>query len=125
FLKKILKGGVIGQPTSFYHVANGGLPQPWPDQQGDSWWLHADQAPGGAWIDHAIYAVDQVRWNLEQEVESVTGFIANRRHKNLALEDYGVAALRLGNGFTDVIEDTCMADIGTRFDRYIRIQGSL
>ncbi len=125
FLKRILRDGVIGQPISFYHVAHGGLPQPWPDQQGDSWWLDPEKAPGGAWIDHAIYAVDQVRWIMEWEVESVSATMANKRHTDLALEDYGLAWLRLTNGFTAVLEDTWTADVGTRFDRYIGTEGSL
>jgi len=124
-LKQLLKDGVIGEPISFYHVAHGGLPQPWPGQTGDSWWLDPNKVPGGAWIDHAIYAVDQVRWNLEREVESVSATLANRRHKHLAVEDYGLAWMRLTNGFTALMEDTWTADAGTRFDRYIGTDGNL
>lgn len=125
YLKKLLSDGVIGQPISFFHVAHGGLPQPWPEQQGDSWWLDAEQVPGGAWIDHAIYAVDQARWYFEQEVESVSANMANRKHKDLALEDYGLAWMRLTNGLTTILEDTWTAEIGTRFDRFIGTEGSL
>ena len=125
FLKKVIRDGIIGEPISFYHVAHGGLPQPWPEQQGDSWWLHPDKVPGGAWLDHAIYAIDQVRWTLEQEVQTVSGVMDNRRHKELQLEDWGMAWLRFGNGFSAVMEDTWTADSGTHFNRYIGTEGSL
>lgn len=125
FLKKILRDGIIGAPISFYHVAHGGLPQPWQGQQGDSWWLDGSKVPGGAWIDHAIYAVDQIRWTLEKEVESVSATLGNRRHTELAVEDWGIAWMRLTNGFTAVMEDAWTADIGTRFDRWIGTEGGL
>jgi predicted dehydrogenase len=125
FLKQVIRDGIIGEAISFYHVAHGGLPQPWPEQQGDSWWLHPDKAPGGAWLDHAIYAVDQVRWTLESEVEWVSATMANRRHKDLDLEDWGVAWMRFENGFSAVMEDTWTADSGTHFNRYIGTEGSL
>jgi predicted dehydrogenase len=124
-LKQIIRDGIIGEPMSFFQVAHGGLPQPWPEQQGDSWWLHPDKVPGGAWLDHAIYAVDQMRWTLEQEVRTVSGIIDNRRHKDLQLEDWGVAWLRLENGFSAVMEDTWTADSGTHVSRYIGTEGSL
>ncbi len=125
YLKKILSDGIIGDPISFYHVAHGGLAQPWPGQVGDSWWCHPEKVPGGAWIDHAIYAVDQIRWMFDREVESVSGAIGNRRHKQLQVEDWGLASVRLENGFTAVMEDTWTADSGTHFNRYIGTNGSL
>src|SRR5207249_11220633 len=64
-------------------------------------------------------------WTLEQEVESVSATLANRRYMDLALEDWGIAWMRLTNGFTAVMEDTWTADSGTRFDRWIDTDGSL
>jgi len=94
-------------------------------QTGDSWWLDPALVPGGAWIDHAIYPIDQIRWILEREVESVGGIISNRRHKELAMEDHGIATVRMDSRFTASIEDAWTADIGTRFDRWIGTEGSL
>ncbi len=125
YLKRIIRDGVIGSPISFYHVAHGGLPQPWAGQTGDSWWLDPQKVPGGAWLDHAIYAVDQLRWTLESEVKRVSATMSNRRRTELRMEDHGVAWLALDRGFTSVIEDAWTADIGTRFDRWIGTEGSL
>jgi len=125
FLKQLIADGSIGQPVTFYHVAHGGLPRPWPDATGHSWWLDPSRVPGGAWIDHAIYAVDQARWILDQEVVSVSAAMATRRHTHLALEDWGVAWLTLSGGAAAVLEDTWTADSGTRFDRWIGTGGSI
>ena len=117
FLRQLVQEGAVGQPVTYHQVAHGGLPQPWPGRQGPSWWLDAERVPGGAWLDHAIYAVDLARWVFDGEIDHATGFIENRVHKNLALEDYGVALLRLaprsgGANVTLLFEDTWTAGQG-------------
>ncbi len=116
-LRELIQSGAIGQPMAFYQMGHGGLPQPWPQQQGDSWWLHAENAPGGAWIDHAIYAVDLARFVFGGEIDYAAGIIENRVHKNLSLEDYGASLMRLapaggGPGVSLIFEDTWTAEPG-------------
>ena len=116
-LRQLVREGAIGQPVTYHQVAHGGLPQPWPGRQGDSWWLDAERVPGGAWLDHAIYAVDLARWVFDGEIDHATGLIENRIPQNLALEDYGVALLRLaprggGANVTLLFEDTWTAGPG-------------
>ena len=94
-LRELLRGGAVGQPLSYHQVGHGGLPQPWPKQTGPSWWTDAARVPGGAWIDHALYAVDLARFVFDGEVDRAFGIIENRVHRDLAVEDYGVALLRL------------------------------
>lgn len=113
-LKELVAGGAIGQPVAFYQVAHGGLPQPWPGRNGSSWWLDGDRVPGGAWIDHAIYAVDQARFAFDGEIDRACGVIENRVHRELSVEDYGAALLRLvprsgGPGVSLIFEDTWTA----------------
>src|SRR5438445_13261239 len=81
FLKYILREGIIGDPISFYHVAHGGLPQPWQGQPGDSRSEERRVGKEGRWLDQAIYAMDKIRWILEKEVEYVSATLPNRRHK--------------------------------------------
>lgn len=116
-LRDLVRRGEIGRPMAFYQLAHGGLPQPWPQTQGDSWWLHPDKAPGGAWIDHAIYAVDQARFVFDGEIDHAAGIVENRVHKDLAVEDYGAAVLRLaprdgGPSVSLIFEDTWTAGPG-------------
>lgn len=116
-LRDLIQRGEIGLPMSYHQVGHGGLPSPWPGQTGDSWWLHKEQVPGGAWIDHAIYAVDLARFVFDGEVTFATGIIENRVHPDLQLEDYGTSLMRLTpNGsapsVTLIFEDTWTAQPG-------------
>jgi predicted dehydrogenase len=116
-LRELIQSGAIGQAMSFYQQGHGGLPQPWPGQIGPSWWLDADQVPGGAWIDHAIYAVDLARFVFAGEIDAAAGIIERRVHENLAVEDYGASLMRLapaggGAGVSLIFEDTWTAAPG-------------
>ena len=117
-LRDLIEQGAIGLPMSYHQIGHGGLPSPWPSQpSGDSWWLHADKVPGGAWIDHAIYAVDLSRFVFGGEVDFATGVIETRVHAHLALEDYGMSLMRLrprggGASVSLVFEDTWTAKNG-------------
>ncbi|MBC8102062.1 MAG: Gfo/Idh/MocA family oxidoreductase [Cytophagales bacterium] len=123
-LRRLLAEGAIGQPITYHQVGHGGLPSPWRGEPsgGDSWWLRAAQVPGGAWLDHAIYAVDLARYAFGGEVDlrTISGLTDRRVHSSLAVEDYGAALMRLTpTGATDgvalapvtlFIEDTWVAD---------------
>jgi predicted dehydrogenase len=119
-LRELIAEGAIGQPVTFHQVGHGGLPSPWPGQPGgaDSWWIRAAQVPGGAWLDHAIYAIDLARYifNGDVELATVSGLKDQHIHKNLGMEDYGAALMRLisqdetGAHVTLFIEDTWAAE---------------
>lgn len=119
-LRALIADGAIGQPVTYHQVGHGGLPSPWPGQPSgaDSWWIRASQVPGGAWLDHAIYAVDLARYIFEGDVDlsTVSGLTDQLIHKSLGMEDYGAALMRLvsrGENAARVtlfIEDTWVAD---------------
>jgi len=108
-VKAALDNGMIGTPLTFHHVMCAGLPRPWRDQIGKSWWTDATQAPWGAWADHAIYTIDMLRALFASEVVEVCGTIANRVYRNLSVEDHGVGLLRFANGVEAIIEDAWTA----------------
>lgn len=116
-LRTLVRSGAIGTPLSFHQVGHGGLPSPWPGKASGapSWWIDPEQVATGAWLDHAIYAIDQARYVFGGEVDHVAGVIGNRLHAELPLEDYGAALMRLQAGtgpVTLVIEDTWSAAPG-------------
>ena len=118
-LRDLVQGGAIGQPMSYHQIGHGGLPSPWPGETGDSWWLHKENAPGGAWIDHAIYAVDMARFVFGGEIDFATGTVENRIYPDLSLEDYGASLMRLRGTFDGnpasvslLFEDTWTAQKG-------------
>ena len=109
-VKAAMTKGVIGKPLVFHHLAWAGLPKPWRDRVGPSWWIDAKLVPWGAWADHAIYTIDMLRALLKSEVVEVHGQIANRVHRKLTVEDWGVGTLRFANGMVAVLEDAWTAD---------------
>ncbi|MES2463500.1 MAG: Gfo/Idh/MocA family oxidoreductase [Armatimonadota bacterium] len=119
-LRELIAEGAIGQPVTYHQVGHGGLPSPWPGQPSgaDSWWIRAGQVPGGAWLDHAIYAIDLARYIFDGEIElaTVSGLTDQLIHKTLGMEDYGAALMRLNSRaegaprVTLFIEDTWAAE---------------
>lgn len=58
---------------------------------------------GGALMNQAIHSVDMLQWYMGP-VESVQAISANRRHKNIEVEDTVVAILRFKNGALGTLE---------------------
>jgi predicted dehydrogenase len=117
-LKRWVDEGRIGQPLRFTQMLHGSLPQAWRGSQATGWWTEPARVPGGAWLDHAIYAVDAARWLLGSEMAQVSGVVANQRYPDMQLEDFGVATFTLANGAVALIEDTWTADRGFGFSRF-------
>ena len=115
--KRWIDEGRIGQPLRFMHTQHSGLPISWPGSSGSGWWTDPARVPGGAWIDHAIYGVDMVRWLFGSEMAQVVGVSGKQRYADLPVEDFGVATYTLSNGAVAVIEDTWTADRGYGFSR--------
>ena len=108
-LQLALEKKLIGTPISYHHTMFSGLPLPWPGKTGKSWWMDPEQVPWGAWADHAIYTIDQLRALFKSEVVEVCGVTGNRVYKNLAVDDHGIGVLRFANGMEAVIEDAWVA----------------
>jgi predicted dehydrogenase len=115
--KQWVDEGRIGRPVRYSHVLNSSLPQAWPGAEESGWWLEPERVPGGAWLDHAIYAVDLARWVFGSEPVSVSGVAAKMRYPELPLEDYGAAVFTFANGAVALVEDTWTADRGYGFHR--------
>lgn len=137
-LRELLQSGAIGNPLSYHHVAHGGLPSPWPGKPGGapSWWLDKNKVPGGAWIDHAIYAVDLARFVFDGEITQAHGIMGRRTHPGLSVEDYGVSLMRLsrkngvGGDVALMFEDTWANESGgggasTNRTQFIGTKGSI
>jgi predicted dehydrogenase len=115
--KRWIDEGRIGQPLRFVHTQHSGLPIAWPGSAGSGWWIDPARVPGGAWIDHAIYGVDMVRWLLGDQPIAVQGICLKQRHTDQPLEDYGLATYTFASGAVAVIEDTWTAERGFGFSR--------
>jgi len=116
-IKSWLDQGRIGRPLRFTQMLHGSLPMAWPGSSETGWWTDPDRVPGGAWLDHAIYAVDSARWLLGSEMTQVCGVSYNQRYAELAVEDFGIATYTMDDGAVALIEDTWTADRGYGFSR--------
>lgn len=114
--KQWIGEGRIGTPISatvIQRATLSGAQMDWPGHRVDrTWWLDPQQAPGGGWIDHAIYQVDFLRWLLDDEVVRVTGVARTLVHASelpKELEDFGVALIEFRKGTVATVEVTWTA----------------
>ena len=116
-VKAWVDSGKMGAVRTITWQSHSGLPRRWHDSSCLGWWVDANQAPGGAWIDHAIYHLDVSCYLLDSDPTDVSGVAGNLRYKDLSLEDYGTASFTFESDCVVNIEDTWIATLpfGTRF----------
>lgn len=111
-LSDLIHTGRIGELRSATFGMHSGVPRGWPGGTDPGWWVDPGRAPGGGWIDHAVYHLDRMQWLFDSDVTEISGAVANIARPDLAVEDYGHAVLRLGSGAVVTIEDTWIAAPG-------------
>ncbi len=97
-VRELVASGRLGDVAFARCSISAGLPRSWPDDSSPGWFVDPARGAGGGWVDHAIYEVDRLRWVLGREVETVTGIVANARHPELTIEDWGSALARFNGG---------------------------
>lgn len=113
-VKAMITAGDLGDVVSGHFTLTSSPPQNWPGAAFDGgWFADPAKAPGGAWIDHAIYKIDRLRWFLGEKVVRVSGRTANLVHKDMGVEDYGHAIVEFESGAIFAIEDTWSAPAGS------------
>lgn len=108
-IKHWIAEGKLGRIITATYNQHAGLPQRWPGEGDSGWFIDPDRAPGGGWIDHAIYHIDMLRWLLDDEVQSVSGRTERLKYPDLAMEDYGTATMQFKSGVIATIEVTWVA----------------
>lgn len=98
--------GLIGEPLNVFFAGRASVPVRWQGDQRLGWWTDPSRTVGGAWVDHAIYQVDFLRYVLGTEFTSVRGFVSNLKYRDLGMEDYGIATFTTERGPVITIEDT-------------------
>ena len=113
-IKGMITSGEIGDVVSGHFTLTSSPPQNWPGAAYDGgWFADPDRTVGGAWIDHAIYKVDRLRWFLGEKIVRVGGRTANLVHQDMQVEDFGHAIVEFESGATFAIEDTWSAPAGS------------
>jgi predicted dehydrogenase len=103
-LKARIDKGAIGEialvhQTSRWSIAEDGLNSGKP-----GWFADPKFVPGGAFIDEGIYWIDLFEWLTESEIVQVEARVANVVHKDIAVEDWGMATFTCANGVIATLE---------------------
>ena len=68
------------------------------------WFADPSRVPGGAFIDEGIYWIDFFRYLAGSEVVAVNAVMRNLVHRDIEVEDWGMATFTLANGVLATLE---------------------
>jgi predicted dehydrogenase len=80
------------------------IAEDWHNSGTPGWFVDPKHVPGGAFVDEAIYEIDYLRWLAGSEVVQVEAVMGNLVHKDLDVEDWGMATLTFANGIIATVE---------------------
>ena len=103
-LKRRLEGGLIGDLVVMHATGRWSIAEDWLRSGRSGWFTDPKQVPGGAFIDEGIYAMEQLRWLAGSEVVQVEAKMGNLVHKDIEVEDWGMATFTFENGVIGTLE---------------------
>jgi len=103
-LKRRLDEGLIGDVVVMHATGRWSIAEDWLSSGKAGWFTDPKQVPGGALIDEGIYAVEQLRWLAGSEVVQVEAKTANLVHKDIEVEDWGMATFTFESGAIGTLE---------------------
>ena len=103
-LKKRIDAGLIGDIVVMHSTGRWSIAEDWWRSGKAGWFADPKQVPGGALIDEGIYGVDQLRWLAGAPVVEVSAKTANLVHKDIGVEDWGMATFTYANGVVATLE---------------------
>ena len=104
WLKQRLDRGEIGDVLLLHQTCRWSIAEDWFRSGRPGWFADPRHVPGGALIDEGIYWMDAFRWLAESEIVQVEAKIANLVHKDIAVEDWGMATFAAANGIIATLE---------------------
>jgi predicted dehydrogenase len=103
-LKDRIDNGDIGDVAVMHQACRWSIAEDAFGSGTPGWFADPRQVPGGALIDEGIYWIDLFRWIAASEVVLVEAKIANLVHKDIAVEDWGMATFTFANGIIATLE---------------------
>jgi predicted dehydrogenase len=103
-LKDRVDAGEIGDVLLMHQTSRWSIAEDWYSSGKPGWFADPNQVPGGAFIDEGIYWIDFFRWLSASEVTEVQARTANLVHKDIAVEDWGMATFTFANGIVATLE---------------------
>lgn len=103
-LKSRIDRGEIGDPIVLHQTCRWSIAEDWFRSGRPGWFVDPQQVPGGAFIDEGIYWLDFFRWLTGSEIVQVEARMANLVHKDIEVEDWGMATVTFANGVIATLE---------------------
>ena len=96
--------GQVGDIILIHQTSRWSIAEDWYQSGTPGWFADPRHVPGGAFIDEGIYWIDFFRWLTRSEVTEVDAKMANLVHKDIAVEDWGLATFTFANGIMATLE---------------------
>ena len=103
-LKARVEAGEFGDLVLIHQASRWSIAEDWFQSGRAGWFTDPAQVPGGAFIDEGIYWIDFFRWLAGSEVVNVEARTDNLVHKDIAVEDWGMATFTFANGIRATLE---------------------
>jgi predicted dehydrogenase len=103
-LKARIDRGEFGDLAVLHQTSRWSIAEDWFESGTPGWFVDPRHVPGGAFIDEGIYWIDLFRWLAGSEIVRVDAKTANLVHKDLAVEDWGMASFTFANGIHATLE---------------------
>lgn len=103
-LKRRVDEGQIGDIVVLHQTSRWSIAEDAYRSGKPGWFVDPRQVPGGAFIDEGIYWIDYLRWITSSDVVQVEAKMANLVHKELDVEDWGMATFTFANGVIATLE---------------------
>ena len=104
WLKARIDAGEIGDVLVLHQASRWSIAEDWYRSGTPGWFADPRSVPGGAFIDEGIYWVDFFRWITGSEIVQVEAKLANLVHRDIAVEDWGMATFKTGTGVIATLE---------------------
>jgi predicted dehydrogenase len=103
-LKARIDSGLIGEIVVLHQVCRWSIAEDWFHSGTPGWFADPRQVPGGAFIDEGIYWIDLFMWLSATEVVKVEARTGNLVHKDIPVEDWGMATFTFASGLVATLE---------------------
>ena len=103
-LKERIVRGEIGEIVLLHQTSRWSIAEDWYHSGRPGWFADPRRVPGGAFIDEGIYWIDLFRWLAECEVVQVDARMGNLVHKEIQVEDWGMATFTFASGVIATLE---------------------
>ena len=103
-LKRRVDAGEIGPLAVMHQTSRWSIAEDWYRSGTPGWFADPRHVPGGALIDEGIYWIDLFRWLAGGPIVQVEAKTANLVHRDLAVEDWGMATFTFESGLLATLE---------------------